>query len=82
MQAASRSTYPVRAVTSANDVDPRMQEVLDLPVLNLATRQDPELQFMKDLLRDHEVRSSWDIIREESVEIKILWTQFHRLQIQ
>ncbi len=38
-EATWRPTYRVRAVTSADDVDPRMQEVLDLPVLNLAAVQ-------------------------------------------
>ncbi len=42
----------VRAITSANDVDPRVQEVLDLPVFNLADTQveDPNLVFTKELL--------------------------------
>ncbi len=72
-----RSTYRVRAVPFANDVDSRVQEVLDLPVLNLAAAQDedPDLVFMKELLRDHDVRPSWYIVREESAEVKILWTQ-------
>ena len=83
-QAPWRSTYHVRAVTSTNDVDPRVQEVLDLPILNLATVQDedPDLQFMKELLKDHDDRSSWDMVRGESAVVKILWTQFHRLKIQ
>ena len=33
-EATWRPTYRVRAVTSADDVDPRVQEVLDLPVFN------------------------------------------------
>ncbi len=57
-EATWRTTYRVRAVTSADDVDPRVQEVLDLPVLNLAAVQgeDPELVFFKELLREHDVR--------------------------
>ena len=31
---------------------------------------------------DHDVRPPWDVVREESTEVKILWTQFHRLKIQ
>ena len=52
-----RSTHRLRAVTSAEDVDPRVLEVLDLPTLNLAAAQDedPDLQFVKELLRDHDV---------------------------
>ncbi len=74
----------MRAVTSAKDVDPRVLEVLDLTTLNLAAAQDkdPDLQFVKEFLRNHDVRTQWDIVREESVEAKILWTQFHRLKIQ
>ncbi len=47
-----RLTFRVRAVTSADDVAPRVQEVLDLPVLNLAAVQgeDPDLVFIKELL--------------------------------
>ncbi len=47
-----RLTYRVRAVTSAEDVDPRVQEVLDLPVLDLAAMQgeDPDLVFVKEIL--------------------------------
>ncbi len=41
-QATWRSTHRVRAVTSAKDVDPRVQEVLDLPTLNLASAQDED----------------------------------------
>ena len=79
-----RPTYRVRAVTSADDVDPRVQEVLDLPVLNLAAVQgeDPDLVFIKELLQEHDVRPPWNAVREESAEIKILWTQFHRLKVQ
>ncbi len=53
-----RPTYRVRAVTSADDVDPRVQEVLNLPVLNLAAveGEDPDLVFIKELLRDRDVR--------------------------
>ncbi len=56
-QATWRSTHRLRAVTSAEDVDPRLLEVLDLPTLNLAAAQeeDPDLQFVKELLRDHDV---------------------------
>ncbi len=83
-EATWRPTYHVRAVTSADDVDPRVQEVLDLPVLDLATVQgeDPDLVFIKELLRDHDVRPYWNAVREESAEVKILWTQFHRLKVQ
>ena len=51
-EATWRTTYRVRAVTSADDVDPRVQEVLNLPGLNLATVQgeDPDLVFIKELL--------------------------------
>ncbi len=44
-QATWRSTHRLRAVTSAEDVDPRVFEVLDLPILNLAAAQeeDPDL---------------------------------------
>ncbi len=73
-EATWRPTYQVRAVTSADDVDPRVQEVLDLPVLNLAAVQgkDPNLVFIKELLREHDVRPPWDVVREESVAGKIL----------
>ena len=83
-EATWRPTYRVRAVISANDVDPRVQEVLDLPVLNLAAVQgeDPDLVFIKELLREHDVRPPWNAVREESAEVKILWTQFHRLKVQ
>ncbi len=37
-----RPTYSVRAVTSADYVDPHVQEVLDLPVLNLAAAKDED----------------------------------------
>ncbi len=79
-----RTTCRVRAVTSADDVDPRVQEVLDLPVLNLAAVQDedPDLVFVKELLREHDVRPPRNVVREESAEVKILWTQFHRLKVQ
>ncbi len=42
-------------------------EVLDLPTLNLAAPQeeDPDLQFVKEFLRDHDVRPPWDIVQEE-----------------
>ncbi len=48
-KATWRSTHCLRAVTSAEDVDPRVLEVLDLPTLNLATAQeeDPDIQFVK-----------------------------------
>ncbi len=77
-------TYRVRAVTLADDVDPWVQEVLNLPVLNLATMQgeDPGLVFIKELLRELDVRPPWNVIREKSAEVKILWTQFHRLKVQ
>ncbi len=83
-EATWRTKYRVRAVTSADDVDPRVQEVLDLPVLKLAAVQgeDPDLVFVKELLREHDVRPPWDMVREESAEVKILWTQFHRLKVQ
>ena len=83
-EATWRPTYRVRAVTSADDVDRRVQEVLDLPVLNLAVMQgeDPDLVFIKELLRDHVVRPPWNAVREESAEVKILWTQFIRLKVQ
>ena len=35
-QATWRSTHRLRAITSAEDVDPRVLEVLQLPTLNLA----------------------------------------------
>ncbi len=78
-EATWRPTYRVRAVTSADDVNPQVQEVLDLPVLDLAAVQgeDPDLVFMKELLQDHDVRPPWNVVREESAEVKILWTQFH-----
>ncbi len=84
IKATWRSMYRVRAVTSANNVDPRVQEVLDLPVLNLATVQDedPDLRFMKELLGNHDDRSPWNTVRKESAEVNILWTQFHLLKIQ
>ena len=83
-EATWRPTYRVRAVSSADDVDPRVQEVLNLPVLNLAAVQgeDPDLVFIKELLQEHDVRPPWNAVREESAEVKILWTQFHRLKIQ
>ncbi len=61
----------MRAVTSGDDVDPRVQEVLDLPVLNLAAVQgeDPNLVFIKELLREHDVRPPWNTVREESTEV-------------
>ena len=57
-QVTWRSTHRVKAITSAEDVDPRVLEVLNLPILNLAAAQeeDPDLQFVKELLRDHDVR--------------------------
>ncbi len=57
-EATWRPTYRVRAVTSPDDVDPGVHEVLDLPVLNLAVVQgeNPDLVFIKELLRDHDVR--------------------------
>ncbi len=63
-EATWRLTYWVRAVTSANDVDPRVQEVLDLPVLSVAAAQDEDLNliFMRELLKDHDVRPSWDTV--------------------
>ncbi len=47
----------MRAVTSADDVEPRVQEVIGLPVLDLAAVQgeDPDLVSIKELLRDHDV---------------------------
>ncbi len=83
-KATWRTTYRARAVTSADDVDPRVQEVLDLPVLNLAAVQgeDPDLVFVKELLREHDIRPPWNVVQEESAEVKILWTQFHRLNVQ
>ncbi len=83
-KATWRLTYRVRAITSTNDVHPRVQEVFDLPVLNLSVAhdEDPDLIFIKLLLRDHDVRPSWDTVREESAEVKILWTQFNHLKIQ
>ncbi len=83
-EATWRPTYRVRAVTSADDVDPRVQEVLDLPALNLSAAQeeDPDLVCMKELLRYHDIRLPWNAVREESAEVKILWTQFHRLKVQ
>ena len=41
-EATWRPTYRVIAINSADDVDPRVQEVLDLPVLNLAVAQDED----------------------------------------
>ncbi len=66
-QAIWRSAHHLRAITSAEDVDPRVLEVLDLPTLNLATAQeeDPDIQLVKELLRDHDVRPPWDTVREE-----------------
>ena len=83
-QATWRSTSRVRAITSANDIDLWVQEVLDLPVLNLATAQgeDPDLLFLKELLQDHDSRPQWDTACEESAEVNILWTQFHGLKTQ
>ena len=51
-QGTWRSTHRLRAVTSAEDVDPRVLAVLDLPILNLAAAQeeDPDIQFVKELL--------------------------------
>ncbi len=65
-QATWRSTHRLRAITSAEDVDHRVLEVLDLPTLDLAAAQeeDPDLQFVKELLRYHDVRPPWDIVRE------------------
>ncbi len=42
----------MRVVTSADDVNPQVQEVVDLPIFNLTTAQDenPDLQFMKEIL--------------------------------
>ncbi len=76
--------HHLRAITSAEDVDSHVLEVLDLSTLNLAAVQDedPDLQFIKELLRDHNVRPPWDIVREKSAEVKILWIQFHWLKIQ
>ncbi len=50
----------MRAVSSANDVDPWVQEVLGLPVLDLAVTQDedPDLVLMKELW-DHDVRPQY-----------------------
>ena len=63
-QATWRSTHRLRAITSDEDVYPRVLEVLDLPTLNLAAAQeeDPDLQFIKEPLRDHDVRPPWDIV--------------------
>ncbi len=63
-KATWRPTYLVRAVTSADDVDPRVQEVLDLAVLNLvaAQEEDPDLVFVKELLRDHGIRPPWNAV--------------------
>ncbi len=48
-EATWKPTYRGRAVTSANDVDPRVQEVLHLPVdLAAAQEEDPDLVFMKE----------------------------------
>ena len=70
-QATWRSTHRLRAITSAEDVHPQVLEVLDLPTLNLATAQgeDPDIQLVKELLRDHDVRPPWDTVREESAEV-------------
>ena len=83
-EATWRLTYRVRAITSADDVDPRVQEVLNLLVLDLAAAQneDPDLVLMKELLSEHDIRPPWDTVRKESAEVKILWTQFHRLKVQ
>ncbi len=61
-----------------------MQEVLDVPVLNLAAAQeeDPDLVFVKELLRDHDIRPSWNAVQKKVAEVKILWTQFHQLKVQ
>ncbi len=74
----------MRAITSADDVDPRVREVLNLPVLNLAAvkGEDPDLVFIKEPLREHDVRPPWNAVREESTDVNILWTQFHRLKVQ
>ncbi len=55
---------------------------LACPYLAAVQDKDPDLQFIKELLRDHDVRPQWDIVREESAEVKIQWTQFHRLKTQ
>ncbi len=49
-----------------SDIDPQAQEVLELPVLDLAAAQDedPDLLFAKDLLREHDSRPPWDNVRE------------------
>ncbi len=82
--AAWRPTHRVRAVTSDNNVDPRAQEVLELPSIDLAAAQDedPDLLFVKDLLHGHDSRPRWDSVWEESAEVKILWTQFHQFRCQ
>ncbi len=51
-QTSWRSTYRVRIVTSTDNVDPKVQEVLDLSVRSLAAAkdEDPDLQLMKELL--------------------------------
>lgn len=74
----------MRAITSGSDIDPQVQKVLKLPTLDLAMAQDedPDLLFMKELLRVHYSRPSWDSVWEESAEIKILWSQFHRLKVR
>ncbi len=37
---------------------------------------------MKDLLQEHDIRPPWNVVQEESAEVKILWTLFHRLKVQ
>ena len=44
--------------------------------------EDPDLVFIKELLRDHNVRPPWNAVREESAKVKMLWTQFHQLKVQ
>ncbi len=41
-----------------------MQEVLDVPVLDLAAAQDedPDLMFMKELLRDLDISPPWNTV--------------------
>ncbi len=68
-QATWRSTHRL----TAEDVEPCVLEVLDLPILNLAAAQDedPELQFVKELLRDHDVQPPWDIFQCEKSQQKL-----------
>ncbi len=75
--------YQVTTVTSANDVNTQVQEVLDLPVLNLAPAQDedPDLVYMKKSFYE---TTTLDLhgIQSKSAGVNILWTQFHWLKVQ